>query len=276
MKINIEKIKGLNIREYIDFLLCYPENLLNKYYLFEAAKLRERELFYRAFQWQKYFLLKGTESVHYNKYKDLFNEKIKSIQKEKKVYKENADIKAFSVLIGVNPDKCIETIKTKILQTTNTARAFIYNAFEDMARQENEKINICNLYTETQTRLKYENTDFKILDYMTKGLIYPYIYKNDVYIYNEIVELLIYQYLANGATEIKENSEPQQLTIRKKLEMLRDIGVLDLPFFDINPLSTQKSQRAQGRFLSEIFGDGKSPNPEHVTRILLEVRNSKK
>lgn len=275
MKINIEKIKGLNIREYIDFLLCYPENLLNKYYLFEAAKLRERELFYRAFQWQKYFLLKGTESVHYNKYKDLFNEKIKSIQKEKKVYKENADIRAFSVLIGVNPDKCIETIKTKILQTTNTARAFIYNAFEDMIRIENEKKNICNLYTETRLK-EYENTNFEILDYMTKELIYPYIYKNDVYIYNEIIELLIYQYLASGTTGINEISEPQRLTIRKKIEMLKDIKVLDLPFFDINPLSTQKSQRAQGRFLSEIFGDGKSPNPEHVTRILLEVRNSKK
>lgn len=275
MKIDIEKIKGLNIREYIDFLLCYPENLLNNYYLFEAAKLRERELFYRAFQWQKYFLLKGTESVHYNKYKDLFNEKIKSIQKEKKVYKENADIRAFSVLIGVNPDKCIETIKTKILQTTNTARAFIYNAFEDMARLENEKINICNLYTETRLK-EYENTDFEILDYMTKGLIYSYIYKNDVYIYNEIVELLNYQYLANGATGINENSEPQQLTTRKKLEMLNGKGVFGLPFFDINPLTSQHSQREQGRFLSEILGDGKSPRPDYVTKILSEVRNANK
>lgn len=295
MKADRNQIQNYNISKYIEWLISFPTDLV--YNISEWLRLRRIEdyLSLRKYKSRLYFesIRNDKEkalSFNYDKYNGFYEKMLLLVKKEMLAHDKTEHLFSFMVVSGLMKQKDLECSQaggkhdyrlyidkireSSILKNTYAAKKIIETWFEvskEMFLNDNRALFVSEERRKEEKIQEYENTDFYVLEYLKKGLIYTPVFADDnIKCCKEIGELLFYRFLVSdeAQTESIKQNEPTQ---REKLDKLKEIGVFDLDFFSVDPRGNGASQREQARFLASIIGGHEA----NIRKYLYNMRKEK-
>lgn len=295
MKADRNQIQNYNISKYIEWFISFPTDLV--YNISEWLRLRHIEdyLSLRKYKSCLYFesIRNDKEkalSFNYDKYNGFYEKMLLLVKKEMLAHDKTEHLFSFMVVSGLMKQKDLECLQaggkhdywlyidkireSSILKNTYAAKKIIETWFEvskEMFLNDNRALFVSEERRKEEKIQEYENTDFHVLEYLKKGLIYMPVFADDnIKCCKEIGELLFYRFLVSdeAQTESIKQNEPTQ---REKLDKLKEIGVFDLDFFSVDPRGNGASQREQARFLASIIGGHEA----NIRKYLYNMRKEK-
>ncbi len=286
MKVTIEQLKNLNVEGYVQWLISEAKNMQVATLSLPFHRRQLDEISVQSFTWYTYELKKIISEHWYLKYKELYALRVKDIKQyiaEAERSLRNASSLAESkkvveisteIASGKRMSFDLECAKSINFEEVNSNIALyerlFYNSIEQDVKDMEERHEF-NKMTAQDELTEVQGMDFAWLEYIQKAIFCKQFFY-DINTVMEFAKLEYYSRLAKGGDtlEVALSSE-EKLTCAEKLKLVEAVGVFDLPFFSIHPISGTHTKESHYKLLADILGE----SMRHVKGNLLAMRSGK-